>query len=174
MFGRGFQFDRFSSFETAMPADGRRKLPFNSYYIQPFSSGRDALRQNWFGWVNWCHPPHHLVGRAISLMCRQRAVGVVVLPLGARQLWSSAAQPGAEEGVVHRFTFNPRLPVNQLVGKKTPCKWRGRFAVVFFDFRLRRLPFRTSPSAEHLRAKSRAESSLPHHKLLFVLAQVPS
>lgn len=169
LFGRGFQFDRFSSFETVMPADGRRKLPFNSYYMQPFSSGRDALRQNWFGWVNWAHPPHHLVGRTIALMRRQRAVGAVVLPLGARQLWSSAARLGAE-GVVHSFSFNPRLPQNQLVGKRTPCSWRGRFAVVFFDFRLRRLPFKVSPSAEHLRDKSQAESSLPHHQLLFTLA----
>ena len=169
LYGRGFQFDRFSSFDTAMPADGRRKLPFNSYYMQPFSSGRDTLRQNWFGWVNWAHPPHHLVGRTISLMRRQRAVGAVVLPLGARQLWSSASRLGAE-GVVHSFSFNPRLPHNQLVGKRSPCSWRGRFAVVFFDFRLRRMPFKSSPSAEHLRAESQAEASLPHHQLLFALA----
>ena len=168
LFGRGFQFDRFSSFDTAMPTDGRRKLPFNSYYMQPFSSGRDALRQNWVGWVNWAHPPHHLVGRTISLMRRQQAVGAVVLPLGSRQLWASAAQVGAE-GVVHQFSFDPRAPRNRLIGKQTPCAWRGRFAVVFFDFRRYRRPFRPSPSAEHLHAKSQAESSLPHHKLLFVM-----
>ena len=71
LWGRGFQFDRFSSFETAMPMDVRRKLPFNSFYLQPYSSGRDALQQNWKGWVNWAHPPHHLVGRVIGLLRRQ-------------------------------------------------------------------------------------------------------
>ena len=71
---------------------------------------------------------------------------------------------------MHSFSFNPRLPHNQLVGKRSPCSWCGRFAVVFFDFRLRRLPFKFSPSAEHLRAESQAEASLPHHQLLFALA----
>ena len=57
LWGRGFQFDRFSSFETTMPMDGRRKLPFNSFYLQPYSSGRDVLQQNWRGSVNWLDPP---------------------------------------------------------------------------------------------------------------------
>ena len=57
LWGRGFQFDRFAPFGTAMPLDGRRKLPFNSYYLQPYSSGRDALQQDWKGWVNWAHAP---------------------------------------------------------------------------------------------------------------------
>ena len=36
IWGRGFQFDRFASFNTAMPTDLRRKLPFNSYYAALF------------------------------------------------------------------------------------------------------------------------------------------
>ena len=169
LWGRGFQFDRFSSFETAMPLDCRRKLPFNSFYLQPYSSGRDALQQNWRGWVNWAHPPHHMVGRVIGLLRRQNAVAAVVLPMGARALWSSAAVEGAE-GVGHVFRFNPRLPSNQLIGKRTPCKWRGDFAIVFFDFRLRRDTFVPAPSAERLWADSAAEPKSPPQKLLFCLA----
>ena len=169
LWGRGFQFDRFSSFETAMPMDGRRKLPFNSYYVQPYSSGRDAFHQDWRGWVNWAHPPHHLVGRVISLLRRQHAVGAVALPMGARALWSSAAVEGAE-GVKHVFRFNPRLACNRMVGKHTPCRWRGNFAVVFFDFRRRHNAFRHAPSAERLRTESAAEPKSPQQKLLFCLA----
>ena len=134
LWGRGFQFDRFASFDTVMPVDGRRKLPYNSYYTQPFSSGRCAFQQQWSGWVNWAHPPHHLVGKVISLLRRQRAVTAVVLPCGARASWSSFARPGAE-GVANLFTCNPRSPRDRLVGTTSPCRWRGRFAVVFFDFR---------------------------------------
>ena len=169
LWGRGFQFDRFSSFETAMPMDGRRKLPFNSYYLQPYSSGRDALQQNWRGWINWAHPPHHLVGRVVGLLRRQQAVGAVVVPMGARALWSSAAVEGAE-GVRHLFRFNPRSPHNRMVGKQSPCRWRGFFAVVFFDFRRRLGGFRSMPPAERLRADSAAEPSSPLHKLLFCVA----
>ena len=169
IWGRGFQFDRFSSFETAMPPRLRRKLPFNSYYMQPYSSGRCALQQDWSSWVNWAHPPHHLVGKVISLMRKQRAVGAVVLPMGARALWSSAAMPGSE-GVVHHFCFNPRSHLNRMVGKATPCSWRGNFAIFFFDFRSRRTVFTRSPSAEHLRAACARESNVPRQKLLFCMA----
>ena len=170
IWGRGFMFDRFASFGNVMPLDGRRKLPYNSYYDQPFSSGRNALQQRWSGWVNWAHPPHHLVGRVISLLRRQHAAGAVVLPCGARALWSSAAVMGAE-GVVHVFPFNPRSPHNRTVGRAArPTSWRGSFAVVFFDFRFRRSPFRRSPSAEQLRLQSDSEPKRPHHKLLFCRA----
>ena len=152
-----------------MPMDGRRKLPFNSYYVQPYSSGRDAFHQDWRGWVNWAHPPHHLVGRVIGLIRRQHAVAAVLLPMGARALWSSAAVEGAE-GVKHVFRFNPRLACNRMVGKHTPCKWRGNFAVVFFDFRCRHDTFRLAPSAERLRTESAAEPKSPHQKLLFCIA----
>ena len=169
LWGRGFQFDRFSSFETAMPMDGRRKLPFNSFYLQPYSSGRDALQQNWRGWINWAHPPHHMVGRVVGLLRRQQAVGAVVVPMGARALWSSAAVDRAE-GVRHVFRFNPRSPCNHMVGKQSPCKWRGYFAIVFFDFRRHLSNFRSAPSAERLRADSASETPSPLHKLLFCMA----
>ena len=47
--------------------------------------------------------------------------------MGARAVWSAAAMPGAE-GVVHHFTFNPRLVENRMVGKQRACTWRGDFA----------------------------------------------
>ena len=71
--------------------------------------------------------------------------------------------------------FNPRLYRNRMVGKSTPCNWRGDFAIVFFDFRWRhdarrQNAFRSSPSAERLRVDSAAEPPSPLHKLLFCLA----
>ena len=92
-----------------------------------------------------------------------------MVPMGARALWSSAAIEGAE-GVRHVFRFNPRSPQNRMVGKQSPCRWRGFFAVVFFDFRRQRSGFRPMPSAERLRADSAAEPSSPLHKLLFCVA----
>ena len=169
IWGRGFQFDRFSSYNTVMPADSRRKLPFNSYYLQPYCSGRCAFRQRWSRWVNWVHPPQHLVGRVISLLRKQRAVAAVVLPMGARALWSPAALPGAE-GVRHLFTFNPRSPHNYMIGGNYRCTWRGSFAVCFFDFRTCRHGFVSSPSAEHLKADSDAERWTNHDQLLFCMA----
>ena len=166
LWGRGFQFDRFSIFETAMPMDCRRKLPFNSFYMQPFSNGRDALQQDWRRWVNWAHPPHHLVGRVVGLLRRQQTVAAVVVPMGARALWSSAAVEGAE-GVRQVFRFNPRSPQYHMVGRQTRCRWRGFFAVVFFDFHRRLSAFRPAPSAERLQADPAADPSSPHHKLLF-------
>lgn len=169
LWGRGFQYDRFSSFNTVMPADCRRKLPFNSYYMQPYSSGRCAFIQRWRNWVNWVHPPHHLIARVIGLLKRQHAVAAVVLPMGARALWSSTAVQGAE-GVARVFTYNPRSARNRLVGKSHPTQWRGLFAIVFFDFRLRRGPFARSPSAEHFAADDAAEGHRYHDQLLFCMA----
>ena len=92
-----------------------------------------------------------------------------MVPMGARALWSSAAVEGAE-GVRHVFRFNPRSPHHRMVGKLSPCRWRGYFAVVFFDFRRGYTAFRRAPSAERLRADSAAEPSSPLHKLLFCVA----
>jgi hypothetical protein len=169
LWGRGFQFDRFASFDTVMPIDCRRKLPYNSYYAQPFSSGKCALTQQWGNWVNWVHPPHHLILRVVGLLKRQHAVAAVVVPMGARAIWSAAAKRGAE-GVARLFTFNPRLSHNRLIGKSTPITWRGLFAVVFFDFRLVRVPFARSPSAEHLFADSSADKHRNHDQMLFCMA----
>ena len=94
---------------------------------------------------------------------------MVVVSMDARALWSSATVEGAE-GVRHVFQFNPRSPHNRMVGKQSPCRWRGFFAVVFFDFRRQLGGFRAMPSAERLRADSAAEPSSPLHKLLFCVA----
>ena len=47
LWGIGFQFDRFASCNTVMPMDCKVRLPFNSEFCQPGSSGRNALIQNW-------------------------------------------------------------------------------------------------------------------------------
>ena len=169
LWGRGFQFDRFASFDNVMPMECRRKLPYNSFYTQPFSSGRCALAQGWAGWVNWAHPPHHLIHRVIGLIRRQRAVAAVVLPMGARAIWSHAARRGAE-GVSHVLTFNPRSRRNRLIGKVSPTTWRGLFAIVFFDFRMVRSPFVRSPSAEHLVVDGNNDKRRDHDHLLFCMA----
>ena len=89
--------------------------------------------------------------------------------MGARALWSSAALEGSE-GVKYVLRFNPRLACNQMIGKSTPCKWRGNFAIVFFDFRLKCVGFKPTPSADRLRAESAAEPTNPSQKLLFCIA----
>ena len=150
MWGRGFQYDRFSASSNAQPVDLQRRLPFNSEFLQPFSSGLDALAQNWRGFVNWCNPPFVLVSKVFALLRAQRAVAAMVVPLNAKQQWSEWALPGAE-GVVDCFVFDPTSARLHMVGAP-PCSYHSGFAVVFLDFRTSVEVFVDSPSAEQLRA----------------------
>jgi hypothetical protein len=149
IWGTGFQFDRFSATSNAQPVDLRRRLPFNSEYMQPFSSGCNALAQEWRGFVNWCNPPFVMLTKVFSLLRAQRATAAVVVPLRAKQRWSPWIRPGAS-GVVGRFEFDPSSPAFRMSGAP-PCSYRSGFAVIFLDFRVGDSPFVSSPSAEQLR-----------------------
>lgn len=133
LWGKGFQFDRFASAACVMPADCRVKLPFNSEYWQPGSSGCDALRQDWRRTINWVNPPFFLLDQVLGLLKMQRAVAAVLVPRQAGGRWDVEARPGCA-GYRTEFHFNPRLPQNRMRGQPRNS-YSGVYAVVFVDFR---------------------------------------
>ena len=103
-----------------------------------FSSGVDALEQNWGGHVNWVNAPFGLVGKVLALVRKQRAVAAIVIPRGwkgSRHWWQKELQENCE-GVVWRWNLNPEdarcEPVNKEV---SPQPRRYGLSVVFVDFR---------------------------------------
>lgn len=133
LWGLGFQFDRFASCRTVMPMDGCFKLPFNSQFMQPGSSGANALSQDWRGCVNWVNAPFYLLDQVMGLLKCQQAVGAVVVPRGTRSRWDFEATKGCK-GFCAKLTFNPRATHNQMVGQG-PNSFKGLYEIVFVDFR---------------------------------------
>ena len=159
LWGVGFQFDRTSAVAVAQPVNLRFKLPYNARWLDPGSSGLDALRQQWSGWVNFCNPPFCLLGRLLVLIERQQAVAAIVVPLGARQEWSAKVARDAR-GVVARLVYRPADPGLSMQGPggERSASYKGEYAVVFFDHRPRgadRGGLRNASSAEELRLRAR-------------------
>ena len=135
LWGSGFTFDRFASSEQVQPFDCEWKLPFNTRFRQAFSQGVDALSQQWKGHVNWVNAPFSLVGKVISLMRAQSAVGAIIVPGRARQWWSRIVQRGAE-GVANRLNLHRDDPRCAGVGSPdVPPPSRSGVSVVFLDYR---------------------------------------
>lgn len=152
LWGLGFQFDRFASTMTVMPTDGQVKLPFNSEFWQPGSSGRNALAQNWEGVVNWVNAPFCLLDQVLGLLKLQHAVAAVVVPRANGSRWDAEVVKGSE-GFCTEFGFNPRLRKNWMVGAGRNT-YMGLYAVVFVDFRVG-----TSSSFANLRPVERLRKS---------------
>jgi hypothetical protein len=83
--GRGISFDRMASHLNAMPPPGMgARLPFNSLFLQPGSSGADMFLQPpscWQREINFIHPPAPATGRVLTFLPSVRARAVVVIPL---------------------------------------------------------------------------------------------
>lgn len=154
LWGCGFQFDRFASTVTVMPTDCRVRLPFNSEFWQPGSSGRDALKQDWRGTVNWVNAPFCVLDQVIGLLKSQQAAAAVLVPRGAGGRWDTEAVPGCK-GYCAELRFNPRLPENWMTGRGRNT-FKGDYAIVFVDFRPRHeVGFRPLQPAEELRRAAR-------------------
>lgn len=134
LWGRGFQFDRFASTRTVMPVDCNVRMPFNSEFWQPGSSGRNALTQDWRGCVNWVNAPFCLLDAILGLLKVQKAVAAVVVPRGTGSRWDYEAVPGCE-GFCHQFCFDPRARRNRMQGQGRNS-FKGLYAIVFVDFRV--------------------------------------
>jgi hypothetical protein len=139
IWGRGLQFDRFATMRSVCPPDTRRKLPFNSQWLQPGTAGRDAFTQHWGGYVNWVAAPFCLLDAVFELMRGQQVCGAVMVPWDSRRgkIWARAVDPAAT-GWRGMFTYQPRPP------------YRGRYAIVFVDYQAVDPPVAQSPSAEQL------------------------
>ena len=157
LFGQDFQLDGMADMHNVAPPDCAFKLPFFSRWLSPFSSGVDALVQDWAGKVSWVNPPFPLLERIICLLRAQRVVAAVVVPLKSRAKWSSWACEGAE-GVAGLWRFDPRDPIFAMRGRMVPQTYRGGYAVVFFDFRSvveAKKGFSPLVGAQELRLRSR-------------------
>ena len=145
LWGCGFTYDRFGSTTQVQPVNCPWKLPFSSRFRCAFTSGLDALTQDWRNHVNWVNAPFSLVGKILALVRRQRAVAAVVVPRGwkgTRSWWQHELRSNSE-GVVHRWDLmpgDPRCePVRQEVSTQTR---RYGLAVVFIDCRRAGSPLR--------------------------------
>ena len=151
IWGSGFTVDRFASARQVQPVNCPWKLPFNSRFYQPFSSGVDALAQHWGGEVNWVNAPYSMIERVYALLKAQRAAAALVVPRGDRR-WRHIFRREAE-GVAHRWDIEGGDPRCQMVGgvHEVPPSRKG-LSVVFLDFRTlatdRR--FRSNAGAEKL------------------------
>lgn len=134
LWGIGFQFDRFASCRTVMPMDCRVRLPFNSEFCQPGSSGRNALAQDWRRCVNWVNAPFCLLDQILGLLMYQHAVAAVVVPRGTSCRWNTEALPGCK-GFRGYLRFNPRSTRNKMVGSSS-CSFKGFYDIVFVDYRV--------------------------------------
>lgn len=74
--------DRFSSALTS-------QLPrFNSRYLEPGTSGVDALAQlNWSEHNNWVNPPFRLIPEVLRIIKEQKAEATLIAPLWPAQPW---------------------------------------------------------------------------------------
>ena len=74
--------DRFASQATAM-------LPrYNSRYLDPLTSGVDALaQQDWGEEVNFVNPPFRLLNQVIEVIISQKAHATIIAPMWADHRW---------------------------------------------------------------------------------------
>ncbi len=73
--------DRFASATTAL-------LPvYNSLFLDPQTSGVDAMVQDWSGTHNWWNPPFALLPQVIKKIQRERATGTLIAPLWCGATW---------------------------------------------------------------------------------------
>ena len=146
-FGRGFQYDRFASADTACPPDTMLKLPFNSEYRAEGSEARDAMAQHWVGYINWVAPPFVFLDPVLDLMWGQGVAGALVVPKSSSKgkKWAARVRPGAV-GVLGSFAYRPM--------DYGPSTYEGSYAVVFLDFRREGDPVADAASAESLRRRA--------------------
>ena len=148
LWGRGFQFDRAADSYNVQPADKQQKLPFNSRWMCPHSSGVDMFQQDWSKSISWCNAPFAMAGRVMALLRSQRAAAAVLLPKNERSWWFRFTKRGCP-GVKFVHSCNFTRPGHYIGGSNTPSPFSCGLMVVFFDFRRRLVPL-TLASAESL------------------------
>lgn len=133
--GSGITFDRFASTKLSQPIDCGRRLPFNTRFRQPHSSGVDAFQQRWSGHINWVNAPFVLLNRIFDLLEAQEAVAVVVVPLRTSHRWSGRVRQGAM-GLRKLWSYNCNLPAWRMVGlPEASSPYRAGFGLALVDYR---------------------------------------
>lgn len=113
--------DRFASLATAL-------LPaYNSRFLDPCTSGIDALGQNdWGQHNNFVNPPFRLVSRVLDVVEEQHAEATLIAPMWPSQAWMSRLRrlsvcPPLRLPPVTR-TCRPLLPHQQIEPHRNP-RW---------------------------------------------------
>ena len=130
IWGQPIGFDRAVSAANRIPG-----IPFNSRWPQVGSSGVDLFEQSdWHQFVNFVHVPFALLPRLLAFIPRTNSRVVLLAPLIHGRTWTPKTLPGAP-GVVHRIIYSPgESPLLAHRSAHPTEKFRGAYAVVFFDF----------------------------------------
>ena len=130
LWGRPLSFDRAASANNAIPG-----LPFNSLWPQPGHSGVDLFTQtNWHLHINFVHVPFALLSRLLAFLPSTKSRAVVLAPIIYGRSWMPKTLPGAP-GFVHRIVYSPAdSPLLAHYSNAPTETFRGRYALVFFDF----------------------------------------
>ena len=105
LWSRPLSFDRMATNLNAVVSPSTRvRLPFNSRWLQPGSSGVNVFVQppsEWAQHINFLHPPTPMIGRVLSFLPATRSRSIVVFPetVGRGHWWSPWTQLG-QHGVV--------------------------------------------------------------------------
>lgn len=76
-----FTVDRFASLSTA------QIQTYNSWYLDPMTSGVDAFSQNWSNHNNFINPPLRLMNRILDKIVAEKAVATIICPAWPAQSW---------------------------------------------------------------------------------------
>lgn len=135
VWGHGLTFDRFATTRLSQPMDCGERLPFNSRFRQPHSSGVDAFQQCWKNHINWINAPFSLLDRVFDKLLQQDAVAVVVVPLKYSKRWTIRVRQGAM-GLLKLWPFNSNLPAWRMIGMHEEAPpYRAGFALALVDYR---------------------------------------
>jgi hypothetical protein len=130
LWGQPIGFDR-----AASAANRLADLPFNSLWPQVGSVGIDLFRQtDWHLYINFVHVPFAMLPRLLAFLPSTKARVVLLAPLIHKRSWTPKVLPGAP-GVIHRIIYSPGE--SPLLAHRTALpteRFRGAYAVVFFDF----------------------------------------
>ena len=76
-----FTIDRFASLSTA-------QIPvYNSWYLDPMTSGVDAFSQHWANHNNFVNPPLRLMNKVLDKIVTDKAVATIICPAWPAQAW---------------------------------------------------------------------------------------
>ena len=130
LWGRHLEFDRAASAWNALPG-----MKFNSLWPQVGSEGVDMFKQNdWDQYINFVHVSFAAIPRLLAFLPSTRSRTAVLVPVIHARQWTPKTLLGAP-GVIHRLLYAPsESPLLAHKCKNPTEKFRGQYAVVFFDF----------------------------------------
>ena len=83
-----FAVDRFASaYNVQHDPYTQLPLPYNSRFLDPHTSGMDALTADWSACTNYAFPPPSILDKVVALIQRQQARTLLVAPMWPSAIW---------------------------------------------------------------------------------------